>query len=82
MSRTAKRFRAIGITVLAVAATNFAISFASGVPTIPDSPKPKASGVPTIPDSPKPKGSGVPTIPDSPKPKTSGVPTIPDSPKP
>ncbi len=76
MSSTAKRIRAIGITVLAVAATNFAISYASGVPTMPDSPKPGthsvASGVPTMPDSPKPGthslASGVPT--DAGQPKT------------
>ncbi len=79
MSHTAKRFRSLIITVAAVAATNYAISFASGVPTMPDSPRPK-SGVPTMPDSPRPK-SGVPTMPDSPRPK-SGVPTMPDSPRP
>jgi hypothetical protein len=79
MSSTVKRFRALAITVIAVAATNYAISFASGVPTVPDSPRPK-SGVPTVPDSPRPK-SGVPTVPDSPRPK-SGVPTVPDSPRP
>ena len=79
MSSTAKRFRSLAITVIAVAATNYAISFASGVPTVPDSPRPK-SGVPTVPDSPRPK-SGVPTVPDSPRPK-SGVPTVPDSPRP
>ncbi len=75
MKTTMKRIRALVITVIAVAATNYAVSFASGVP-LPDSPKPK-SGVP-LPDSPKPK-SGVP-LPDSPKPR-SGVP-LPDSPKP
>jgi hypothetical protein len=79
MSRIAKRTRSLVITLFAIAVTNIAISYASGVPIIPDSPKPK-SGVPIIPDSPKPK-SGVPIIPDSPKPK-SGVPIIPDSPKP
>ncbi len=66
MSATMKRFRALVITVIVIAATNYAVSFASGVPIIPDSPKPK-SGVPIIPDSPKPR-SGVPIIPDSPKP--------------
>ena len=79
MSRIAKRTRSLVITLFAIAVTNIAISYASGVPIIPDSPKPK-SGVPIIPDSPKPK-SGVPIIPDSPKPR-SGVPIIPDSPKP
>ena len=79
MSQTTKRFRSLIITVAIVAATNFAISYASGVGTIPDSPRPK-SGVGTIPDSPRPK-SGVGTIPDSPRPR-SGVGTIPDSPRP
>jgi hypothetical protein len=79
MSRTAKRTRSVVITVIAIAVTNIAISYASGVPIFPDSPKPK-SGVPIFPDSPKPK-SGVPIFPDSPKPK-SGVPIFPDSPKP
>ena len=79
MSRTSKRLRSIVITVIAVAATNFAISFASGVPTMPDAPRPK-SGVPTMPDAPRPKvesqkaldnyaaRSGVPTMPDAPRP--------------
>ena len=79
MSRTAKRTRSLVITIIAIAITNIAISYASGVPMMPDSPKPK-SGVPMMPDSPKPK-SGVPMMPDSPKPR-SGVPMMPDSPKP
>ncbi len=66
MSSTAKRFRSLVITVAAVAATNFAISYASGVATIPDTPKPK-SGVATVPDTPRPK-SGVATVPDTPRP--------------
>ncbi len=66
MSRTAKRARALLITILAVGATNLAVSFASGVPMIPDAPRPK-SGVPMIPDAPRPK-SGVPMIPDAPRP--------------
>ena len=74
MSTNARRFRSVVITILAVAATNAAIAFASGVPTRPDSPRPrteKTSGVPTRPDSPRPhteKTSGVPTRPDSPRP--------------
>ncbi len=66
MSSTAKRFRSLVITVAAIAATNFAISYASGVATIPDTPKPK-SGVATVPDAPRPK-SGVATVPDTPRP--------------
>lgn len=79
MSRNARRIRSIVITVVAVFAANIAISYASGVPIMPDMPKPK-SGVPIMPDMPKPK-SGVPIMPDMPKPK-SGVPIIPDMPKP
>lgn len=82
MSSNARRFRSLIVTVVAVAATNAAIAFASGVPSIPDSPRPRTSGVPAIPDSPRPKDSGVPAIPDSPRPRTSGVPAIPDSPRP
>lgn len=76
MSRNVKRIRAIAVTVIAVAATNYAISFASGVPVRPDSPKPKfttpSSGVPVRPDCPRPKvdklASGVPVRPDCPRP--------------
>ncbi|MBK7256656.1 MAG: hypothetical protein IPI01_02305 [Ignavibacteriae bacterium] len=74
MSTNARRFRSIAITILAVAATNAAIAFASGVPVgKPDSPRPKTSGVPVgKPDSPRPhaeKTSGVPVgKPDSPRP--------------
>ncbi len=53
MSRTARRLRAILFTIVAVGATNLAISYASGVPMIPDAPRPK-SGVPMIPDAPRP----------------------------
>jgi hypothetical protein len=66
MSRTAKRTRSLVITIIAIAVTNIAISYASGIPVLPDSPKPK-SGIPVLPDSPKPK-SGIPVLPDSPKP--------------
>ena len=66
MSRTAKRTRSLVITIIAIAVTNIAISYASGIPILPDSPKPK-SGIPILPDSPKPK-SGIPILPDSPKP--------------
>jgi len=79
MSRTAKRFRSLVITVIAIGLTNFAISYASGVATHPDTPRPK-SGVATHPDTPRPK-SGVATHPDTPRPK-SGVATHPDTPRP
>ena len=66
MSRTAKRFRSLVITVIAIGLTNFAISYASGVGVKPDSPRPK-SGVGVKPDSPRPR-SGVGVKPDSPRP--------------
>ncbi len=83
MTPTSKRLRAIVMTLIVVASTNYAISLTSseksGVATIPDMPRPK-SGVATIPDMPRPK-SGVATIPDMPRPG-SGVATIPDMPRP
>ena len=83
MPRTARRFRSLVVTVIAVVATNIAISFAdnqkSGVPIVPDGPRPK-SGVPIVPDGPRPK-SGVPIVPDGPRPR-SGVPIVPDGPRP
>ena len=82
MSKNARRFRSLVITIVAVAATNAAIAIASGVPILPDSPRPKTSGVPILPDSPRPHTSGVPILPDSPRPHTSGVPILPDSPRP
>jgi len=57
MSTTAKRIRSLVITVMAIAVTNVAISFASGdktgVPIPPDGPRPK-TGVPIPPDGPRP----------------------------
>jgi hypothetical protein len=79
MTATMKRTRALVITVIAIAATNYAVSFASGIATPPDTPRPK-SGIATLPDSPRPK-SGIATLPDSPRPK-SGIATLPDSPRP
>ena len=66
MKTTMKRVRALVITVIAIVATNYAVSFASGVSHLPDSPKPR-SGVSHLPDSPKPR-SGVPNLPDGPRP--------------
>ena len=79
MSSTAKRFRSLVITVMAIAATDIAISFASGIPVMPDAPRPK-SGIPVMPDAPRPK-SGIPVMPDAPRPK-SGIPVMPDAPRP
>lgn len=56
MSTTAKRFRALIVTLLLVVATNIAISYAgnrSGVANMPDPPHPK-SGVANMPDPPRP----------------------------
>lgn len=61
-----KKFRAIFVTLLLVFGANFVISYASNVPMLPDSPRPK-SNVPMLPDSPRPK-SNVPMLPDSPRP--------------
>ncbi|MBI5022039.1 MAG: hypothetical protein HZB59_11445 [Ignavibacteriales bacterium] len=74
-----KKFRAIFITILMVLVANILISFASTIPLLPDSPKPKST-IPLLPDSPKPK-STIPLLPDSPKPKST-IPLLPDSPKP
>jgi hypothetical protein len=74
-----KRVRSIIITIFFIASANLAISYASSVPMLPDSPRPKSS-VPMLPDSPRPKSS-VPMLPDSPRPKSS-VPMLPDSPRP
>jgi hypothetical protein len=57
MSRTAKRLRTLVLALLAIIATNAAIATAfnekSGIPMIPDVPRPK-SGIPMIPDVPRP----------------------------
>ena len=83
MSHTAKRLRSLVIAVIAIAATNFAISFASdqrsGIAGLPDMPRPK-SGIAGLPDMPRPK-SGVAGLPDMPRPK-SGVAGLPDMPRP
>jgi hypothetical protein len=68
MSSNARRFRSLIVTIVAIAATNAAISFASGVPTKPMNPRPKDSGVPTSPENPRPRTSGVPTTPNNPRP--------------
>jgi hypothetical protein len=79
MSRTAKRTRSLVITVIAIALTNIAITYASGVAVVPDTPRPR-SGVAVVPDTPRPK-SGVAVVPDTPRPK-SGVAVVPDTPRP
>lgn len=57
MSQTAKRVRTLLLTVLAIVATNAAIATAftekSGIPMVPDLPRPK-SGLPMVPDLPRP----------------------------
>jgi hypothetical protein len=93
MSRTAKRFRSLVITIIAIAATNFALSYAGSLPTSsgsapiskmgvgvrPESPRPKM-GVGVRPESPRPK-MGVGVRPESPRPKM-GVGVRPESPRP
>ncbi|MBI5477129.1 MAG: hypothetical protein HY964_10390 [Ignavibacteriales bacterium] len=74
-----KKIRAILVTLLLVFGANLLISYASTVPLLPDSPRPKST-VPLLPDSPRPK-STVPLLPDSPRPKST-VPLLPDSPRP
>jgi hypothetical protein len=61
-----KKIRSIIVTLLLIIAADIAISYASSVPLVPDSPRPKSS-VPLVPDSPRPKSS-VPLVPDSPRP--------------
>ncbi len=73
MSVNAKRARSLVITVIAIAATNYAISFASGVAQPPEAPRPKTnlvaakSGVAQPPEAPRPK-SGVAHPPEAPRP--------------
>lgn len=83
MSHKVKRFRSLVITVIAIAATNYAISFAagqkSGAAALPDVPRPK-SGAAALPDVPRPK-SGAAALPDVPRPR-SGAAALPDVPRP
>jgi len=58
--------RSVIVTILLIIAADIAISYASSVPLVPDSPRPKSS-VPLVPDSPRPQSS-VPLVPDSPRP--------------
>lgn len=82
MTTSLKRSRSLLVTLALVAATNIAISRLAertGVPIIPNSPRPKSNvevakenhgqrtGVPIIPNSPRPR-TGVPIIPNSPRP--------------
>ena len=70
MSRHAKRFRSLVIAVIAIVATNAAISYGfsnrSAIPIVPEIPKPR-SGLPIVPAPPKPR-SAIPIVPDIPKP--------------
>lgn len=72
MSKNARRFRSVVVTVLAVAATNAAIAFASGIPLRPESPRPvvteRDSGIPVRPEAPRPRTSGIPVRPEAPRP--------------
>ena len=70
MSRHTNRFRSLVIAVIAIAATNVAISYGfssrSSLPILPEPPKPK-SGMPIVPELPRPR-SGMPIVPELPKP--------------
>jgi hypothetical protein len=70
MSQTARRFRALAITLLAITATNFAISFAANLKsamTAPiDAPRPKSAMTAPI-DAPRPKSAMTAPI-DAPRP--------------
>ena len=91
---TAKRFRALVITVILAIVANIAISYASnitsgpatssvrshaGISTTADPPKPHA-GISTTADPPKPH-AGISTTADPPKPM-AGISTTADPPKP
>ena len=70
MSRQTKRIRSLVIMLIAIAATNAAISYGfspestiSGALSISS----EKSGMPMVPDPPRPR-SGLPMIPDVPRP--------------
>jgi hypothetical protein len=80
MSRTAKRFRSLVITIIAIAATNFALSYAGSLPQSTANASSSKMGVAVRPEAPKPK-MGVAVRPEAPKPKM-GVAVRPEAPKP
>ena len=80
MSRTAKRFRSLVITIIAIAATNFALSYASSLPMSSGSAPISKMGVGVRPESPRPK-MAVGVRPESPRPKMA-VGVRPESPRP
>jgi len=70
MSRQTSRFRSLVIAVIAIVATNAAISYGfsnrSNLPIVPELPRPK-SGMPLVPELPRPR-SGMPIAPELPRP--------------
>ena len=54
--KTVKRFVALLVTLALVVVTNYAISFAGGIPQLPTSPRPVTleSGINQLPHSPRP----------------------------
>jgi len=74
-----KRFRSLIITILLVVAANMAISYASTVPALPNSPRPKST-VPALPNSPRPKSNVI--EPSNSLMTKSTVPALPNSPRP
>jgi len=70
MSRRNNRLRSLVIALIAIVATNVAISHGfsakNSLPALSEETKSK-SGLPIIPDPPKPR-SGIPIVPDVPRP--------------
>ena len=80
--QTMKRVRSLAFVLAAVAISNYAISLASGVPHLPESPRPTRASVSSVELSQDAAKSGVPHLPESPRPTRSGVPHLPESPRP
>ena len=80
--QTMKRVRSLAIVLALVAISNYAISLASGVPHLPESPRPTKASVSTLAPEQDIAKSGVPHLPESPRPTRSGVPHLPESPRP
>ncbi len=83
MSRNARKFRSLILTVAGILAINWAIADTGNASVAASNTTSlKASGVPCAPSYPRPKASGVPCAPSYPRPKASGVPCAPSYPRP
>jgi hypothetical protein len=80
--QTMKRVRSLAFVLAVVAISNYAISLASGVPHLPESPRPTRTSVSSAELGQEAAKSGVPHLPESPRPTRSGVPHLPESPRP